>query len=404
MQRLKLAGDWAPYSRTVERLSFDDAVWCINLEGPVLKGENKSYYKASKAGPSLYHTSLPVIAAENAIPGVLILANNHMMDYGEIGYKETQQLVQKDQWLDAGAGSSKRQAFEPVVFDWGDKKVGVLARCEVQYGIASETTPGVAAFDATIFEQIRKLKTEVDIVIASIHAAAEMLPWPSPQRQDTWRALIDAGADIVHGHHAHVPQGWEEYNGGLIFYGLGNFCVDSVKWSWHPNGLWSLAPELSFQQGRLTMNPVTAVIDDFGETISVRTSTQAESAKHHEYLRICNQPLSDRVLLEGLWQEASLKMYQEYYVDWLGFNVPLRKQVTRSVRSALGRVKRTVISRGSARAHNPLQQQSLFRYHLFACESHNDAISTALGILGGELVDYRTDKTAQMVNKMMVSR
>lgn len=128
-----------------------------------------------------------------------------------------------------------------------------------------------------------------------------------------------------------------------------------------------------------------------------------QDAKHQESLRICNQPLSDRVLLEGLWQEASLKMYQEYYADWLGFNLPLRKHVTRSVRSALGRGKRTVISRGSTRVHNPLQQQSLFRYHLFACESHNDAISTALGILGGELVDYRTDKTAQMVNKMMVS-
>ena len=247
MQRLKLTGDWAPYSRTVDALAIDDALWCINLEGPVLKGESKHYSKASKAGPSLYHTSLPVTAAENVFPGVLILANNHLMDYGEIGYKETQQLIQKDQWLYAGAGSSKRQAFEPAILDWGDKKVGVLARCEVQYGIASETTPGVAAFDATICEQIRKLKTEVDIVIASIHAAAEMLPWPSPQRQDAWRALIDAGADIVHGHHAHVPQGWEEYNGGLIFYGLGNFCVDPVKWAWHPNGLWSLAPELSFQ-------------------------------------------------------------------------------------------------------------------------------------------------------------
>lgn len=46
-------------------------------------------------------------------------------------------------------------------------------------------------------------------------------------------------------HHAHVPQGWEEYNSGWIPYGLGNFCVDPIKWFWHPNVLWPLAPQLS---------------------------------------------------------------------------------------------------------------------------------------------------------------
>jgi poly-gamma-glutamate synthesis protein (capsule biosynthesis protein) len=111
-------------------------------------------------------------------------------------------------------------------------RIGVLGRCETQFGIALQR-PGAAALDPTLYESIRKLKSEVDVVVLSVHGAAEMVPWPSPQWQDLLRSFVDCGADIVHGHHSHIPQGYEVYQGKIIFYGLGNFLVNPADWLTH---------------------------------------------------------------------------------------------------------------------------------------------------------------------------
>ena len=277
----------------------------------------------------------------------------------------------------------------------------MVSRCETQFGIASKTRAGVAALDSSIYKQIRLLKKESDFLIVSIHAAAEMIPWPSPRRQVNWRSLIDAGVDVIHGHHAHVPQGWEEYNGGFIFYGLGNFCVDPKKWSWHPQGLWSLVPELEIIENEIKIAIKTKVIEDLGKYIRVREADATEYAKHVAYLDKCNHPLYNSALLEGLWQEASVRMYADYYAEWLGFQSS--SFVSRSIRFTrenLGVLKRRLINSG-ADVHCPSRKQMLLWYHLFACDSHNDAISTALGVLAGEFEDRRSEVTAMLVNELI---
>ncbi|MEP1558057.1 MAG: CapA family protein, partial [Lentilitoribacter sp.] len=272
--------------------------------------------------------------------------------------------------------------------------------------IATEARAGVAGFDASIYDQIRLLKCEVDILIISVHAAAEMVPWPSPRRQETWRSLVDAGADVVHGHHAHVPQGWEEYNGGLIFYGLGNFCVDPDKWGWHPQGLWSLAPELTKTTRGIAMRPKTTVIDDLGDRIRIREADEAENTMHLTYLHQCNLPLGDSVLLEGLWQEASIKMYTEYFAKWLGFKSPsFFGSNLYIIRRRLERLKNLLLTgQGELDSCGPQRSRYLLWYHLFACDSHNDAIGTALGVLSGELEDMRTNQTAFMIDQLVFKR
>jgi hypothetical protein len=400
-KKLALAGDWALISRKAVELTHPHYPVIFNLEAPVMSDAIDTLgAKSRKAGPSIANFQLPPIQQ----PAVVALANNHTMDFGERGLSHTVGEITKRRWLYAGAGDNKNAARNSVTLDWCGKKAATISRCETQFGVATETKAGVAALDSTIYEQIRLLKKEVDIVIVSIHAAAEMVPWPSPQRQDTWRSLIDVGADVIHGHHAHVPQGWEEYNGGLIFYGLGNFCVDPDKWSWHPQGLWSLTPELSIEEKRITMQLKTSVIEDRGESILVREASEAEQGAHLIYLDQCNQPLSDRVLLEGLWQEASVRMYEDYFSKWLRFDsTSILKETFRQARKKAGEIKRRF--RGEVASNsNPSRADLLLWYHLFACESHNDAISTALGVLAGELEDLRSDKTTRLVNELMVLR
>lgn len=399
---MRLGGDWAPCEQLVEPLPWGGLL-IANLEGAVINSPH-NVHPLPKAGPHLAHLTLP----DGLEACVMTLANNHLMDFGEDGLTATLGMVDASGMHSVGAGKDIAAASKPLVLAFDGVRIGILARCEVQFGIATDRRPGLAPFDATVYQAIRKLKQETDVVIASIHAAAEMYPWPSPKRQDTWRALIEAGADVVHGHHAHVPQGWESYEGGLIFYGLGNLCVDPAKWLHHPHTLWSLAPELSWTGRQLSMHPATAVIEDRGDTVRVRDASPREAETHQCYLANCNRPLSDRRLLEGLWQEASIRMYRHHYAGWLGFeqSSSIPPGLRRCTREVLHRLRRFLGYEPMRTAIPPrqlTQGQYLLWYHLFACDSHNDAIATALGVLGGTLEDLRSAATARLIDEMMPS-
>ena len=402
LHKIQLAGDWAPCERDVETL-FNSPAIILNIEGPVLTHGTSKFVKQKKAGPTIFNRAFPMFSQF----GIAVMANNHIMDYGHSGLVETlntfDHKCNSRGWHCLGAGFTNALACKPLVLEDSGLKIAFLSRCETQFGIASSSRTGVAAFDSTIYQQIHDLKKKVDIVIVSIHAAAEMVPWPSPRRQLTWRSLIDAGASVIHGHHAHVPQGWEEYNGGLIFYGLGNFCVDPQKWSWHPQGLWSFVPELDFTDGVIKVKIATTVIDELGNSILVREANGAEHNEHMAYLDECNRPLYDPILLEGLWQEASVLMYHHYFAKWLGFNSRSFLEIGASqFRAKISAIKRGLMEGGSQSEHPMNLGKFLLWYHLFACDSHNDAIGTALGVLSGELEDRRNKETARLANEWIV--
>lgn len=400
--KIKLCGDWAPSGRNV--FTSISGSFVLNIEGPVFLNHLQiGLEKQNKAGPSVFNQSLPDVFC----PSVAVLANNHLMDFGHVGLASTINALEREKenqkWRFVGAGDNLIHARKPLLFEHGGARIGILSRCEIQFGIATRTKPGVAAFDSSIYKQIRDLKKQVDFVIVSIHAAAEMVPWPSPRRQETWRSLVDAGADVIHGHHAHIPQGWEEYNGGFIFYGLGNFCVDPQKWLWHPQGLWSLSPELEPTVSGLRVTTATTVIDELGDSIRVREACHNEKNKHMAYLEQCNRPLSAPILLEGLWQEASVRMYNDYFAKWLGFDSPsMIKFGGRLLRAKLGTIKRRLFEASSKSTRPPNTDQLLLWYHLFECDSHNDAIGTALGLLSGEVEDCRNEETSRLAREWMV--
>jgi len=74
-----------------------------------------------------------------------------------------------------------------------------------------------------VLEDVAKHKDAVDVLVVSIHADIEFMPTPSVPRLANFRAIANAGADIILGHHPHVPQGCEMIDGCLIAYSLGNF-------------------------------------------------------------------------------------------------------------------------------------------------------------------------------------
>ena len=402
MADIAFFGDFSPTRAgsaiTIEHDLLEGQLCVGNLEIPL----HAASRPRPKAGPHLAG-SKESLAYFRGLRLVLSLANNHIMDYGEAGLRETLHACHRLGIATVGAGGDERAAQAPVVCDVAGKRIGILACCETQFGIASAQRAGVAVFEPTLYARLSALKSEVDGVIVSIHGAAEDCPWPSPAWQDLLRSFIDAGATVVHGHHSHVPQGYEMYKGGVIYYGLGNFLVDPKSWSDHPNTLWSLIGICAVEDGGLSSSTRTAVIEEKGEAILVRRSTDAEYNNHQIYLEKCNRPLNDRALLTGLWQEASVRMYDLWYADWCGFSSGASRSTSRAKAVLRGLYRgMALLARNTARrSRDGWRAEHLLHYHLFACESHREVISTALGVLSGELEDMRTSETRLLVDDMM---
>lgn len=399
--RIVLLGDFAPVegvaSAQFEVDVEDTDLVLMNLETPL----PRHLEPRPKAGPAL-SGSFDVLARFVTQDFVLTLANNHMMDYGKVGLRETIDACRNAGFETSGAGANLDAALQPVSRTIRGVKIGILACTETQFGIATPQRAGVAPLGFTIYAAIRKLKSEVDIVIVSIHGAAEMCPWPSPQWQDLLRSFIDAGASIIHGHHSHVPQGYEEYHGGLIFYGLGNFLVEPARWRDTPNALWSIVGDVTLSaKGVKKLLVKTAVIED-SECVVVREGNDSEAALHRAYLSHANYPLADRKLLTGLWQESSIRMYHLWNAKWLGFkSETVRIGVKDKLRSFMRGVHKSLFGRPRRQGVSASQDNLLLWYVLFACESHRDSIATALGVLSGELEDMRTDETRALADEMM---
>jgi len=392
-----LLGDWAPGQKHGE-LDLGQVVILANLEGPVLPS-NHTFLPRPKAGPSLFSTNLPTTAQSM----VWTLANNHIMDYGTPGLETTLATLHSQGCQAAGAGQDVTLARRPAIVSDSGVRVGVISCCEAQFGTASSRQVGVAEFGPWVYHAIEQLKSKVDAIIVSVHAAVENSPWPSPRLQALYRSWIQAGAAIVHGHHAHIPQGIEEYRGGLIAYGLGNLLVPPDIWRNVPNALWSLGIKVTLGSKPIEWHAFTLEIrEDIDGKIYVEESLPHEKTKHEGYIELCNRPLRDLVLLEGLWQEASLHAYFHHHAACLGLadglnNLGTKRYLGWFARNTLANVARMfgIQTRGLSK------RNYLLWYNLFACKSHRDSLRTALGLLSGEIKDLRTDETRHLVSEMM---
>jgi len=390
-----LAGDWAPGNKQLD-MAHNAPVVLANLEGPVLS-RAQSVTETPKAGPSQFSCELP----NGTEQFVFSLANNHIMDYGVLGLEATLKLLDKRGFKACGAGKDVCEARQPLIIEDKGVKVGIIACCEAQFGIARYMQPGVAEFGPWVYRAIDDLKQTTDAVIVSIHAAVEDSPWPSPYIQELYRSYIDAGAKIVHGHHAHVPQGYEEYGDGLIFYGMGNFAVDPDRWRDYDNGLWSLCGEIDFTARPLRWRLLTFEIrhKSGSDTIAIDESTEEERNSHQRYLEMCNRPLADPDLFAGLWQEVVIRAYHHYGAKYMRFVPPSEGRRAR-IRKGLSMLKQVLLNRTPVASH-PNRYDYLLWHNMIACESHRQMLATALGVLCGEIEDMRTQETTALADEMM---
>ncbi|KMS77461.1 hypothetical protein ACM01_01900 [Streptomyces viridochromogenes] len=207
----------------------------VNLETSVTRSA------AFEPGKAVHYRMDPanLPALEVARPDVCVLANNHVRDFGRAGLEETLDVLHGAGLRTAGAGRSAEEAYAPValplphggrvlVFALGAGTSGVPAGWAATAdgsGVAyvPELTPATAA---AAVRRIRQVKRTGDLVVVSVHWGSN---WgylvPRDQRRFA-HALVDGGADVVHGHSSHHPRPVEVHRGRLILHGCGDFIDD----------------------------------------------------------------------------------------------------------------------------------------------------------------------------------
>jgi poly-gamma-glutamate synthesis protein (capsule biosynthesis protein) len=171
---------------------------------------------------------------------IVNIANNHSHDYQEAGYNETAEILTK-------AGIPFAGYDNPALVTKNGIRVGSLG-----FNLLGKNERGVnmAQFKQDAADKIKALKSECDILVAQIHWGDEGSSMPNATQVDVGHFLIDAGADIVLGHHTHVLQPTERYKDKYIVYSLGNFCYGGIQWPSYDSALtaiWQLDITLDSQ-------------------------------------------------------------------------------------------------------------------------------------------------------------
>lgn len=146
---------------------------------------------------------------------LLTLGNNHAYDFGESGFVETRKTLTANGLVPIGHPFESVEEyvhFEP----WGDGQMAFVS--------LNGTPPGWDAEAAT--DLIRSVEEKSDFTIVSIHWGWEYFLESNDRQQEWAHGFIDAGADVIIGHHPHVVQEVEVYKGRAIFYSLGNYIFD----------------------------------------------------------------------------------------------------------------------------------------------------------------------------------
>lgn len=189
---------------------------------------------------------------------VLSYASNHCLDWGPDALLDTIDAVEHSGIRILGVGKNIEEARRPVILERKGTKIAFLAYNSVlpvgyeaelkkpgcapirihTFYAARDWQPGSPLIDVktiayredleALVEDIKKVRHQADIVLVSMHWGIHFLPSIlADYQRDVGHAAIDAGADMIIGHHAHILKGVEVYKGRVIFYSLSNFAFDS---------------------------------------------------------------------------------------------------------------------------------------------------------------------------------
>ena len=232
-------GDFNYFFENVKSVFEEDDLRIVNFEGTLTDSttrEDKQFaFKADKSYAEILTDGF--VEAAN-------LANNHSKDYGEQSYNDTMDALD-----------------EAGITNFGYDRVAIKKVKGIKVGLVGTyvLSDGLGVKDS-MEKNIQDLKDEgAQVIIASFHWGEEKAEYPNDVQVELAHAAIDAGADLVLGHHPHVLQGIEQYKGKNIVYSLGNFCFGG---NMYPSDMDTMIFQQTFtlKGGKLQEDNVTNII------------------------------------------------------------------------------------------------------------------------------------------------
>ncbi len=221
-----LAADPLNLLDPVGRMMGDADLAIVNLETAVTE-------RGSPSAKEFNFRTTPAAFDALAAAGIDVasMANNHGLDYGRVGLEDSLAHAAEAGFPVIGIGRNAAEAYAPFSATINGRRIAVIAATQVLDSsliatwTATADQPGLASAKEvdTLAAAVRAARAEHDTVVVFLHWGIEGQTCPAPRQLDLADTLIEAGADIIVGGHAHRVQGGGIKDGALVHYGLGNF-------------------------------------------------------------------------------------------------------------------------------------------------------------------------------------
>jgi poly-gamma-glutamate capsule biosynthesis protein CapA/YwtB (metallophosphatase superfamily) len=266
----------------------------LNLETPITN--------RGTAQPKQFHFRAPPTAFDAlraAGVDAVTFANNHVLDYGQVGLADTLAAAKSAQFPYFGIGVDAAAAWAPLLRTVAGTRLAFIGVSQVHElaptWVATDTRPGEAhAIDEDrTLAAIRSAKNRADIVIVFMHWGTEGNGCPNAEQKSLAKKMAAAGADIILGAHAHTLQGSGWLGHTFVAYGMANFLWYIASWSTQTGVL-----RLTLHRGAGAGPPVTAqflpaVVSSTGQPVLLTGAARTRAEKSYANLRGCTGLTAD---------------------------------------------------------------------------------------------------------------
>jgi len=219
-----------PFARVQDVFSAHDIVFA-NLECTLSEQEGETQHPRN----NLIFTGPPAGARTLHLAGVTVVstANNHALDYGLKAHAETMEYLKSAGVLFAGTAPDSTLLYDPVILTCKGVKLALFACTDVMNVEDTKWRRYVSGADTSrLLPRVRAFRDSVDFIIVSYHGGGEYGARPTQRTTDFTRHMIEGGADLVLGHHPHVPYGVAHMDGKYGVHSLGNFVFRQPSRYW----------------------------------------------------------------------------------------------------------------------------------------------------------------------------
>jgi poly-gamma-glutamate capsule biosynthesis protein CapA/YwtB (metallophosphatase superfamily) len=292
-------------------------------------------------------------ASAISVKKLFTLGNNHIHDLGEEGAVQTREYLSNHENVDCFGLGTLADVRKPYIYESGGIRVGFLAvstsEPEVNSILAGKDKIGVLDYnDPCIFSIIESTREVVDYFVILPHWGLEYINYPSHNQRDMAKKWIDAGVDLIIGHHPHVIQGKEQYKGKWIYYSLGNYIFpdffrkNGTQKTWSKNNCYSILLDIQYEED--------IRIDEVGLYYDTRKNNLATSKTAEDLLNEFSISLNaDRFNKKQYYQIQQKALYQKLKNDFsfiqnLKALIFAKRKGQSNFRYLLGRLGKKIIS------------------------------------------------------------